>query len=60
MKNWPGGDCPVDGETIVRVKVNVWSEPIVGAAKYWYLGARDWWQRHPQPLARIEAYEIVQ
>lgn len=61
MIAWDGGHCPVDGETLVRVKVNVWSEPCgPSKAKDWYLGARDWWQPHADGLARIEAYEVVQ
>jgi hypothetical protein len=59
MKTWNGGKCPVDGETIVRVKVNVWEEPIVGKARDWFCGSRDWWHWHEKGLARIVGYEVV-
>lgn len=61
MTKWNGGKCPVDGETIVRVTVNVWKEPIEGAAKWWCGGEKshNWWQKHPESLARIIAYEVV-
>lgn len=65
MKPWNGGACPVDGETIVRVKINVWDEPIVGAAKWWgFTGDKDekahnWWHWHEKGLARIVGYEVV-
>lgn len=53
---WAGGECPVPPHTVVEARVNVWTETITAEAKHWYLGARDWWQAHDEPLARIVAY----
>jgi hypothetical protein len=61
---WAGGECPVDGDALVEIKVrgdNIISPPT--EARFWAVGD-DWWAHEVSPVfgnARdIIAYRVVQ
>ena len=58
---WKGGECPVDGDTLVEVRCLLDGEPWdrEGADEAGWFDSLDWWKRAGSEHCKITAYRVV-
>lgn len=54
---WHGGECPVEPETIVRIRLRDGQESLNSTARFWADGPQDWWKHQGHDII---AYRVVE